>query len=85
MDLASIFSAFGMCSLFYAAGRYLNELSIYLDNTGRSEILQKVLLILAIACFIFSIPAFAVFYPLQNLLLKRMEGYWIKGELERWR
>ena len=85
MDLASIFSAFGMCSLFYAAGRYLNELSIYLDNTGRSEILQKVLLILATACFIFSIPAFAVFYPLQNLLLKRMEGYWRKGELERWR
>ena len=85
MDLASIFSTFGMCSLFYAAGRYLNELSIYLDNTGRFQILQKVLSALAIACFIFSIPAFVVFYPLQNLFMKRMERSWRKEERERWR
>ena len=82
MDLELTLCAFGICSFSYAAARYLNELCIYLDNAGRSQLLQKILLIFVVVFSVFSIPALIVFYPLQSLLLKRMEKFYRKDERE---
>ena len=85
MEAVYVLGGFGLSSIFYAVGGYLNELCIYLDNMGHPGFFQKVLVVLSVTCFILSIPALSVFYPLQNLLLKRMERYWRRDERERLR
>ena len=69
MEAVYVLGGFGLSSIFYAVGGYLNELCIYLDNMGHPGFFQKVLVVLSVTCFILSIPALIVFYPLQNLVL----------------
>lgn len=83
MDLSTIFCTFGMCSLLYAAGGYLNEYCKRLEDRNQMEIVQKILSVVGVALFIFSIPALVVFYPLNSLVLRRMEKFYRKDERKR--
>ena len=43
MEAVYVLGGFGLSSIFYAVGGYLNELCIYLDNMGRrlSRVIAK--------------------------------------------
>lgn len=82
MDLSAIFATFGMCSIFFAIGCYLNELCIYWEDRNKFEFLQKILAFLGVILLIFSLPAVIVYWPLETLTLRRMEKCWRKEERE---
>ena len=42
MEAVYVLGGFGLSSIFYAVGGYLNELCIYLDNMGHPGFFQKV-------------------------------------------
>ena len=52
MEAVYVLGGFGLSSIFYAVGGYLNELCIYLDNMGHPGFFQKVLVVLSVTCFI---------------------------------
>ena len=83
MDLATIFCAFGMCSILYAISGYLNTYCKHLEDENRAALLQKILAFVGVILLIFSIPAAIVYWPLQTLSLKRMEKFYRKDEWEK--
>lgn len=50
MEAVYVLGGFGLSSIFYAVGGYLNELCIYLDNMGLPGFFQKVLVSFQVTC-----------------------------------
>lgn len=58
MEAVYVLGGFGLSSIFYAVGGYLNELCIYLDNMGHPGFFQKVLVVLSLSYLFLRLSSF---------------------------